>query len=116
MPSNPTNRLAPTSDYATGTNADAVLTYASPGAGILSHILAGVIWSYSGGTPAGRLTIKDGSSIILDVDITASGPGYLPLDASPIRITPGNAMEVRLWAGGAGVVGKVTARHWTDTN
>jgi hypothetical protein len=107
-----TNRFGSAVDVATATNADAVLTYAAVGAAV-SHILVAVYWSYSGGAPAGRLTVSDGANVIVDLDITSAGPGFLEIP-SPYRITPGNALEVRLYNGGAGIVGKVTARHWPD--
>lgn len=95
-----------TTDTINATNADAVLTWAArTGA---AHSVDVVRWSYSAAPTGGRLTIKDGATIIEDVDITAAGPGFLPYSRTGHT---NNAFEVRLYAGGSGVVGKLSAGH-----
>ncbi len=94
-------------------NTDAVLTFSAAGAGI-AHLLGKIVWSYSGTPTGGRLTVKDGSSVVLDVDVTAAGPGFIPFDKA-LKGTANTAMEVRLYAGGSGVVGKINApEKWTE--
>lgn len=70
------------------------------------HVLAGVAWSYSATPTGGKLTIADGSTTVLEVDITAGGPGslYLP----PLGGTTNTALVVTLAAGSGAVVGKLT--------
>lgn len=98
---------------ATGTNADSVITIAAAGAGV-SNVIEGVSWSYgSAGTLAGgRITIKDGSTVVFDADITAAGAGFF----RPFRKgTANTAMTITLYAGGSTVVGKVNVdRAWTE--
>jgi hypothetical protein len=93
-------------DYATATNAAAVVTYAAAGVEI-AHSIAGVSWSYSAAPTGGSLTIADGSNTILSVDITAAGPGFLNFSPSKIG-TPNQSMTITLAAGGSGIVGKLT--------
>ncbi len=94
-------------DYATGTHAAVVVTYAAAGVGV-AHSIAGVAWSYSGGTPTnGALTIADGTNTIFSIDITAAGPGFIPFNPPKIG-TPNQAMTITLADGGASLVGKVT--------
>jgi hypothetical protein len=103
-----------TSDTAApAANTAASLTYAAAGAGI-NHLIAGVYWSYSGGTPTGgNLQISDGSNVIFNMDITAAGPGYVPFDP-PKKGTANTSLTITLAAGGASVSGKVNATHWTE--
>lgn len=102
-------------DKATATAGTATITYA--GAAGVRHAISAVYWSYSGsdtlpkGSAPGTLTINDGANVLLSIDITAPGAGFLPFD-TPFEGTSGNAMTVVLSSGGASVVGKVNARHY----
>lgn len=108
---------ASTGDYATQTGADSVLSYVAAGAGV-SHILSGVVWSYSGvattpsDTAPGTLTVSDGSNVVRSIDITSTGPGFLNFQPA-IKGTANTAMTVTLTDGGSGVVGKINAQHST---
>ncbi len=94
-------------DYATQTHAAAVVTF--PAVAGWAHSIAGVAWSYSGGTLAGgALTIADGTNTIFSVDITTAGANSV-LFTVPKVGTPGQAMTITLADGSASVVGKVTA-------
>ena len=65
-----------------------------------------VLWSYSTAPTGGKLTIKSASTTIAEVDITAAGPGFLPLDG--LNSVRNEAYSATLAAGGTGVSGKVT--------
>lgn len=90
---------------ASGSNADAVITLPAI-AGRAYQITGGIAWSYSGaGTlSGGNLTIKDGSTTVFDLDISAKGQDVAP---AVLTTTPGNALVVTLAAGGSNVTGKV---------
>lgn len=68
-----------------------------------------VIWSYSGAPTGGRLNITDGGSLVLDFDITAGGPGMLPLN---MAFAENTEVVVTLVAGGGGISGKLTVEHF----
>lgn len=73
------------------------------------HVIDQVVFSYSGGVPAGGLTITDGTQT-LAIDIVGGGPGalYLPEGFAGSR---GAAVTVTLAAGGAGITGKLNVQH-----
>lgn len=86
------------------TNANGVLTKAAPGAGLRWAFGVQLYWSYSGTPTGGRITVVVGSTTVMDFDITAGGPGFMPL---PIMHGDANeAVVVTIYAGGSGVVGK----------
>lgn len=92
-------------NYATGSNAAAVVTVAAVAA--KCHAVSGVAWSYSGSPTSGSLTIENGSgTTVFSLDITAAGPGSV-LFGKPMRGAANTALIVTLAAGGSGVVGKV---------
>lgn len=93
-------------------NTAAVVTYPAVVNGY--NIISGVAWSYSDDPTGGRLTISDGTNVILDIDITSSGPGFINFPIGK-RSSRGAAMVIRLYAGGAGVSGKISIlNQWTD--
>lgn len=97
--------LATTNVHVPAGNTAAVVTYSAPGAGIC-HVINGVAWSYSAAPTGGRLTITDDGNTVLDIDITAAGPGSLCF-AHPLKGTANKAVVVTLAAGGGVIVGKV---------
>jgi hypothetical protein len=83
-------------------NAAAVLTLP---ASQLRHI----IWSYSGTPTGGGIDINVAATGTgPKIDITAGGPGFLPLGN-----LGSSAFQITLKAGGSGVVGKLTAVYDT---
>lgn len=108
-------QAASTSDvHAPSSNTAAVVTYAAGAAGV-KHCLAGVYFSYNGTPTNGNLKIEDGSgNTVFSADITAAGPGYFPF-FPPLKGTAATALIITLAAGGSGVSGKVTGRHWTES-
>lgn len=64
-----------------------------------------IVWSYSAAPTGGRLTMA-GGGFGLDIDITAGGPGYVPFYV-PIHAMDDNDVIATLYAGGAGIVGKL---------
>lgn len=85
--------------------ANTAAVVARPGVPAKRNVLTRVIWSYSATPTGGRLTVADGGTTIFDVDITAGGPGSLPLCLLASSVNA--ALVVTLAAGGAGIVGKV---------
>lgn len=115
-------------DSASGENANAVIFYAAIGAQIdtefefshvrllggptqggLAHVIGGISYSYSAAPMGGRLTVEDAAgNVVFDIDITDPGPGevlFMPALRSGINA----ALIITLYAGGAGVKGKVNA-------
>ena len=95
--------------HAPASNTAAVVTYTADAT--RAHAINGVYWSYSAAPAGGNLKIEDGSGVIVyTTDITAAGPGFLPIEKLG---TPNTAMIVTLAAGGAGISGKVcVGQHW----
>lgn len=65
-----------------------------------------VHYSYSAAPTGGKLTIKSGTTVISEVDVTAAGPGHLPLNG--FDSTVNETLSATLAAGGVGVSGKVS--------
>lgn len=92
-------------------NADATATISAvTGANGQVNKLEGVMatWSYSGTPTGGKVTIKRGTTTIDEVDVTASGPGYLPLNG--LETAYNEALAATIAAGGSGIIGKVCIR------
>lgn len=85
-------------------NAAAAVTLADPG-DFAQNVIGGVYWSYSGAPTGGKLTISAAGTTLLEVHITAAGPGQLDLEG----FSPGRslALTATLAAGGGGVYGTV---------
>lgn len=118
------------SDFAENAATDAVATLAADtsnsqsgnNANLHFWVVDWIVWSYTGGTPAGRLTVTFGSTVVLDIDITNAGPGELRFSkdgplyhvaANSIggnREVRGEAVTVKLFSGGSGITGKVMFR------
>lgn len=76
--------------------------------------LALVAWSYSAAPTGGRLTLADGADTVLDLAITAAGPGNLFGSSLALRGEVGNALVATLAAGGAGVSGKLNTYCYVE--
>jgi hypothetical protein len=76
-------------------------------------VIGWIVYSYSATPTAGRLRIKDTTTndVILDIDVSATGKDFLWFQQA-IRFKPGSTIEVRLFAGGASVVGKLNVHFW----
>ena len=69
-----------------------------------------VLASYSAAPAGGRLTIRGKrSDRVIDLDITAAGATPLAIDPNGIPFDVGEDVELRLFAAGAAVVGKINA-------
>lgn len=97
-------------DLATGTNAQATVTYAPAGAG-LYHVITDIVWSYDGAPTDGFLQILDGATVVFNMDITAAGPDQVRFDP-PRCGSPNTSMTVLLSAGGLNVDGRLDVGHW----
>lgn len=84
------------------TNAAATVTLV-PGEGKAFGI-SSLSWSYSGTPTGGSISIFDGGNLVEQWDITAGGPGFLPVF---LRGSTGQTLAVTLSAGGSGIVGKI---------
>ena len=75
------------------------------------HSAHGLQWSYSNNPTGGRITILSDSDVLLDHDIISGGPGgFAPS-------TPGNlggTLVITLYAGGAGITGKLSCQTSTE--
>lgn len=70
-----------------------------------------VAWSYSGTPTGGNLKIEDDTTSVLDLDITASGPGSIIFGAANedggLASSLDKKLVITLAAGGTGITGKV---------
>lgn len=74
------------------------------------HVLAGVSWSYDATPTTGNIKIKDGTSVIYDLDITAAGPGFQYFDP-PKQGSVGSSMTITLASGAGSATGQLSASH-----
>lgn len=75
------------------------------------HVVHFVQWSYSAAPTGGRLTITNDGALVLDVDITAGGPGGFNV----YKVGGVNKeVVITLAAGGAGITGKLSADATKD--
>lgn len=98
---------------APASNTAAVITYAaSSAAANVGHVVQGIVWSYSGGTPTGgNLKIENGSGVtVFSLDITSAGAGFIPFPL-PKKGSGATALIITLAAGGSGVSGKVNVLY-----
>jgi hypothetical protein len=104
--------MSPTDSNSGTAGAASTITYvASPGN---SHTISGVAWSYGASPTGGNLLIQDGSNTILNLDITAAGPGVIVFPR-PKKGTPGANLVITLAGGGGSVQGRVNVLdHWLE--
>lgn len=93
-------------------NTAAIVTLDAPGQ-YRYHVVGSIYWSYDDDPTGGRLFVTAGGNIVLDIDITNGGPGYL------FWQPPGEALEnlpveVTLAAGGAGITGKLSVHTYIE--
>lgn len=79
-----------------------------------AHRLTMLTVSYSGAPAGGRVLVwgSVGGNYI-DLDITASGVSSIPLPPGGLKAAAGETLNITLYAGGAGVVGKLNAAKVT---
>lgn len=98
--------------YATATGADAVITLAAPTDATKRWVIGTMIASYSGTVTTGRVRVMSGATLVVDVDVGAEATRLIP-PGLPGEV--GQGMEVRLYSGGASVVGKLNVlRSWQE--
>lgn len=74
-------------------------------------VLSRIIWSYNNATPTGGKITVTGGETTFEFDITAGGPGSIPL----IYVgTENTDVVITLAAGGSGVTGKLNANWYYD--
>ncbi len=92
-------------------NTAAVITYAAvPGQ---RHRLTMLAFSYAPAPAGGRITVTDGGTTILDLDVTGATDREISLPPGGLRGTVNTAMTATLAAGGAAVQGKLSAAKIT---
>lgn len=92
-------------------NTNAVITYAAvPGQ---RHRLTGLGFSYNAAPTGGRLTVVDGATTRVDIDLTSAGYTDLTLPPGGIFGAVNTALVITLAAAGAAVTGKVWASKLT---
>ena len=95
-------------------NTAAVVTLAAEDT--VYHHVHKVVWSYSSIPGGGRLHIKDGSTVLVDVDITVAGKDELTFTPEIRSKDPNTAMEIKLYAGGLLVTGKLNVVYFSGTS
>jgi len=67
-----------------------------------------VWYSYSAAPTGGNLKIDLGGTVLVDVDITAAGPGFVSFGNQPLTdATKGSDITVTLASGGGAIVGSL---------
>jgi len=79
----------------------------------LTQRLAALSWSYSAAPTAGSITVVVNAVTIVQLDITAAGPGSVPLAQGGLICQAGQNVVITLAAAGAAVVGRVNAASYT---
>lgn len=93
-----------------GTNVDLIQTFVAAGPG-RSHAIGGISYSYSATPTSGRITVEDGTNVIVyDVDVAAAGPGEINW-GSPLTGSGNMPMRIKMQAGGASVVAKLSIKE-----
>lgn len=79
------------------------------------HHITSIAYSYSAAPTGGRLTVACGATTVLDLAITAAGPGQLTFP-SPLRNSDANeAVTVTLASGAGAVEGKLTVLSYQES-
>lgn len=112
-PGNPAPGQLPSAPVSavSGANAAVSITYGAVAG--QRHRLTFLAYSYSAAPTAGRLTITDGASTVLDLDVSSTWEVVSALPPGGLSGTAGQAMVVTLGAGGAGIIGKVNSAKIT---
>jgi hypothetical protein len=94
MPDTTSPQTAQSTAVASG--AAATITYAADP--LEYHVLDWIVWSYNSDPTAGRLTVVDttNSDTLLDIYITAAGPGGLFFSERGIKPPKGAALTITL--------------------
>src|SRR5206468_2445421 len=94
-----------------GVNAAVTATHAA--AAGLRHRISRVFWSFTAAPVAASIQVRDGATVLVELDVTAAGPGQLSFDP-PLVATRGAGVSAVLAAGGAGNSGRVALSGVTD--
>ncbi len=96
-----------------GPGVNAAVTATHPAAAGVRHRVAQVAWSFTAAPAAATIQVKDGATVLVELDVVAAGPGQIAFDP-PLASTRGNAVSAVLGAGGAGVGGRVALVGTSD--
>ena len=91
-------------------NVLASVTYAAV-VGEKHHVFY-VAWSYDADPTGGKLTVKDDTTAVFEVDIILGGPDHISLP--PVIGSAGNQVVIELAAAGAGIAGKLNVGAFTE--
>lgn len=94
-------------------NTAAVITYAAVAGQF--HAFRGVAVSYSAAPTGGRLTVSDGGTTVMDLDITAGGVTVVTFEGLQRQAAANASLVFTLAAGGGGIVGKLNVIGKTTT-
>lgn len=99
-------RMRPSaSNMATSTGgAAATVTLAAPGSG-KRWAITGIFWSYDSAPTGGKITLTIAGSVIIEFNVTAAGPGFIPFER-PMDCTDNGAVSLVAAGGGGSVIGK----------
>jgi hypothetical protein len=77
------------------------------------HCVRRISCSYNAAPTGGRLTVVAGSTTLMDIDITASGPLVIDFDQDNLLTnnTSNEAVVVTLASGAGAVVGKLSVQY-----
>jgi len=93
-------------------NANGVITFGAV-AGV-RHVVSGFAWSYDADPTGGRITITSGGVALFDMDVTTGGAGKIEFPRGKVG-GAGLDYVLTIYAGGAGIVGKLNALdYWTQ--
>ena len=90
---------------AANANADIIL----PATPNVNYTIKQILISYSALPTSGRVGLLSGATIVFDHDIAQAGLIQLPFDMTEELVN--TAMTIRLFAGGTGVIGKLTVAY-----
>ena len=70
-------------------------------------VITALSWSYNAAPTGGLVTVQDRATTVLELAITATGPGEVSLPLAGVAGSTGNAVTVTLAAAGAAVTGRL---------
>lgn len=77
------------------------------------HRITAIAYSYTAAPAGGTLTVVDGATPLIDIDVTSSGEVWAVLPPGGLVGTANTAMTITLTAGGAGISGKLSVGYLT---
>src|SRR5262245_19707640 len=98
-------RTTPDWRVTSAANAAGTVTVPAPTYPGEANQVSRLVWSYRSDPTGGNIVVMDGSTTLLDFDITSAGPGFIWFPTG-WTITPQSALTLTIHAGGGTAVGK----------